>query len=98
MFQRGYFNALSPEQIRAKVYEEGFDPIRIDDPPGYRYPAHTHPETKLLAFLHGGMAVTVAGETCQCRAGDRLLIPGSVEHAALVDPDGCVYFWSEKLV
>ncbi|MCC7446300.1 MAG: AraC family ligand binding domain-containing protein [Anaerolineae bacterium] len=98
MYQPNFYNSLSIDQIEANVIEEGFDPLRIADPPGHVYPPHTHPETKLLAFLRGGMDVVVAGQTYRCKAGDRLLIPGNVEHAARVTDEGCVYFWSEKVV
>lgn len=98
MYQADFYRNLSAAQIEAQVIAEGFDPLRIADPPGHVYPPHTHPETKLLAFLQGSMEVTVAGQTYQCQAGDRLLIPGNVEHAARVTDEGCVYFWSEKVV
>jgi quercetin dioxygenase-like cupin family protein len=98
MFERAYYEGLQTAEIAEKVRDEGFDPLRISDPPGAVYPPHTHPETKLLAFLQGTMQVTVRGETFSCAAGDKLLIPGNVEHSALVGPEGCVYFWSEKLI
>jgi hypothetical protein len=53
---------------------------------------------RALAFLQGGMQVTVGGQSYRCQAGDKLLIPGNIEHSAVVDPGGCVYFWSEKIV
>jgi len=98
MYQPNYYENLTIAQIETKVIDEGFDPLRIADPPGHVYPPHTHPETKLLAFLQGGMDVVVAGQTYRCKAGDRLLIPGNIEHAARVTDTGCVYFWSEKVV
>lgn len=52
------------------------------------YPPHTHPETTLLAFVEGRMDVTVGREVYRCSPGDRLLIPGNVEHAAVVGPEG----------
>ena len=80
------------------VQQDGFDPLLITDPPGATYPPHIHPETKLLAFLRGSMEVTVEGECFTCKPGDRVLIPGNIEHSALVGPDGCDFFWSEKLL
>jgi hypothetical protein len=44
------------------------------------------------------MQVTVEGHTYECSAGDQLIIPGSVEHSAVIGREGCVYFWSEKLM
>jgi len=98
MYDPKYYQDLSVAQIAQKVRDEGFDPIRIADPPGSVYSPHTHPETKLLAFLDGAMTVTVRGETFRCSPGGKLLIPGNVEHSATAGPEGCVYFWSEKLV
>lgn len=97
MYQSDFYKGLSVAQISERVVEEGFDPIRIVDPAGHVYPPHHHAETKLLAFLEGAMDVTVQGEQYHCKRGDRLMIPGNVEHSAIVKSEGCVYFWSEKL-
>jgi quercetin dioxygenase-like cupin family protein len=98
MYQPEFYKDLTPAQICDKVIEEGFNPIRIVDPPGRVYPPHQHAETKLLAFLEGAMDVTVQGEQLFCKAGDKLLIPGNIEHSAVVKAAGCTYFWSEKLI
>ncbi len=98
MYQAGYYQGLSESEIAQQVTEEGFDPIRIADPPGHVYPVHSHAETKLLAFLHGSMRVKAGDRTYDCKAGDRLLIPGNLEHAAWVGSAGCTYFWSEKIL
>jgi quercetin dioxygenase-like cupin family protein len=98
MYEAGYYQNLSIEDIARKVRQDGFDPLRIADPPGSVYSPHTHPETKLLAFLQGSMRVRVLDKTYDCSAGDKLLIPGNVEHSAVVGPEGCVYFWSEKML
>ncbi len=97
MYQAGFYQKLSDAEISRRIEEEGFDPLRISDPPGHIYPPHTHAETKLLAFLRGGMEVRVADEVYRCQAGDRLLIPGNVVHSAAVGAQGCLYFWSERL-
>jgi quercetin dioxygenase-like cupin family protein len=97
IYQPGFYGNLKQTEIRQRILAAGFDPIQINDPAGHVYPPHHHPETKLLAFLNGGMEVHVADQTYQCVAGDRLLIPGNVEHSARVTTEGCVYFWSEKL-
>jgi hypothetical protein len=63
MYKKGVYQNLSEAEIAGQVSEAGFDPIRIADPPGHIYSPHSHTETKLLAFLRGGMSVTVAGQT-----------------------------------
>jgi len=98
MYSPGIYRNLSESEIARKVTEAGFDPIRISDPPGYVYPPHSHAETKLLAFLRGDMRVTVAGQTYPCVGGDQLIIPGNVEHSAVIGAEGCEYFWSEKIL
>lgn len=93
-----FYQGLDKEKIADRVREEGFDPLFISDAPGTLYQPHTHPQTKLLAIVSGGMEVTVAGETYECQPGDKLLIPGHMEHSAKVGPDGCDFFWSEKML
>jgi len=97
MYQAKFYKAINQEQIAEEVRKEGFDPLHIVDPPGHLYPPHRHPETKLLVFLQGDMEVTVADQKFICGPGDKLVIPGNVEHSAEVGPEGCVFFWSEKL-
>jgi quercetin dioxygenase-like cupin family protein len=98
MVKQGVYRNLSEDEIKRRVTDAGFDPLRVSDPPGYVYTPHSHEETKLLAFLHGGMRVTVAGVLYECTAGDELIIPGNVEHSAVIGAEGCVYFWSEKVM
>ncbi|MBX3080666.1 MAG: AraC family ligand binding domain-containing protein [Anaerolineae bacterium] len=98
MYDAKFYAGLATADIRQKVIEQGFDPILIRDHAGYEYTPHTHPETKLLAFLEGSMDVRVEGQVYHCQAGDRLLIPGDTVHAAVVGAQGCAYFWSEKLL
>lgn len=95
--QPGYYKFKDPDQIIRLISDEGFDPLLISDPPGRLYPPHSHPEIKLLAIVKGSMKVTMSGETFSCGPSDRLLIPGNIEHAAQVGPDGCTFFWSERL-
>jgi len=97
MYQPKFYKTLDKERIAGEVRQEGYDPVCIEDPPGRAYEPHRHPETKLLVFLQGSMEVTVKGQKFDCQPGDRLVIPGNSEHAALAGPRGCVFFWSEKL-
>jgi quercetin dioxygenase-like cupin family protein len=92
-----FFAHADKESVKAEIRKEGFDPILIHDPPGHAYPTHRHPEIELLAFLLGNMTVKVRDNTFACSPGDKIVIPGNVEHAAVVGPEGCVFFWSEKL-
>ncbi len=90
------FTNLDEVSVHATVEREGWAPLLIHDPPGTVYPPHHHPEAKLLVFLRGSMEVKVGGAVYRCLPGDKLIIPGGIEHAALVGPNGCVFFWSEQ--
>ena len=96
-YQPETYKALDQEKIASSIRQDGFNPVSISDPAGYVYPPHRHPETKLLVFLKGSMKVYVQGREFNCSAGDRLMIPGNMEHSAVVGPEGCNFFWSEKL-
>ena len=97
MYESKFYKTIDRARITEEIRKEGFDPLPINDPPGHVYPSHRHATTKLLVFLKGSMEVEVAGQKYSCRSGDKLIIPGNVEHAALVGPEGCLFFWSEKL-
>ena len=91
------FSVLDPGTVLDRLRRDGWDPIPITDPPGYVYPLHAHAETKLLAIVRGSMEVRVAGNVYRCLPGDQVIIPGGVEHAALVGPEGCTFYWSERM-
>ncbi len=98
MYQKNFYINLSETEIEKKIEEEGFTPMKYENEPGDIYPLHQHPETKLLAFLEGTMEVKVGEENFSCATGDRLIIPGNTPHSAVVGPDGCIFFWSEKMI
>jgi len=97
MYESKFYKTIDRDRITEEIRKEGFDPLPINDSPGHVYPSHRHATTKLLVFLKGSMEVEVAGQKYSCRPGDKLVIPGNVEHSALVGPEGCLFFWSEKL-
>ena len=97
MYQLKFYKTIDKKRIAEEIRREGFDPMCITDPPGRVYTTDRHPQTKLLVFLEGGMEVNVGRNSFECHAGDKVIIPGNVEHSAVVGPDGCIFFWSEKL-
>ena len=97
MYQPNFYKEINESTITEDVRKEGFSPFLIRDTPGRVYTLHRHSETKLLVFLEGEMTVKVGEDSFECRRGDRLLIPGDVEHAAIVGSAGCLFLWSEKL-
>ena len=98
IYQPKFYQDLDETKIIKDVVKEGFDPIKLSDPPGSIYHPHTHPETKLLAFLKGSMEVKAGGKEYHCQPGDKLIIPGKVKHSAVVGKQGCTFFWSERLM
>ena len=95
---KGHYKGLNKDNVAQKVREEGFNPIVINNSPGFVYSKHKHPETKLLAILSGNIKVKVGGKTYNLKKGDKLIIPGNVYHSAVVEKDGCEFFWSEKII
>jgi hypothetical protein len=69
------FSDLDASTVLDRLRREGWDPISITDPPGYIYPPHSHPETKLLSILSGSMGVRVAGEAYSRQRANQT-IPG----------------------
>jgi mannose-6-phosphate isomerase-like protein (cupin superfamily) len=97
IYQPGIHAGLGRDKLLALVRAAGWDPILIQDPPGYCYPPHRHAAAKLLAILAGSMEVTFGGNTHRCEPGDQVVIPGDTEHSALVGAEGCTFFWSEQI-
>lgn len=91
------YRGLGQAAAMARARGEGWDPAPITDPPGFIYPTHRHATAKLLVVLHGTMEVIAGGRRFDGRPGDALVIPGNVEHAAVVGPEGCAFLWSEQL-
>ena len=98
MYHKDFYKGKSEEEIKSDIQKEGFDPVKINDSPGFVYSPHSHPQMKLIAILSGGMRVTVANEEFELEKGDRLYIPGNIIHSAVVGKRGCSFFWSEKIV
>jgi len=97
----GFYNDLlrnGLEAVKKHIESEGFHPLIIHNLAGYTYNPHHHPETKLLAFLEGNMVVTVDNIAINCKPGDKVIIPGNIDHDGIVGPDGCRFFWSEKII
>jgi len=98
MYSPKIYKDLTREQIETDIRKEGFNPIVLANDPGYIYPEHQHPETKVLAFLEGSMDITFDGKTYHCEPGDKCIVPGNTKHSAVCGKDGCVFFWSEKMI
>lgn len=98
VYKAKFYKTIDKDRIADDARKNGFNPVLITDKPGFIYKEHKHPETKLLIFLKGGMCVTVSGKHFHCRPGDKLIVPANTEHSAKVDPEGCTFFWAEKII
>ncbi len=98
MYYPDFYNNMDTDEIQKNIINEGFNPISFSNNPGDIYRSHSHPETKLLAFLQGSMEVIVDDEKFLCKSGDKLVIDGNVKHSAIVGDEGCRFFWSQKLI
>ena len=96
-YEPGIHTGLDPGTIAARLRQDRWDPMPISDEAGYVYPPHSHATTKLLAIIEGSIEVSVAGTMYRCQSGDQVVVPGEVEHSAIVGRDGCTFFWSEQL-
>src|SRR3989344_6712480 len=98
MYYSDFYNNMNLDEIQKNITNEGFNPISFSNKPGDVYRSHSHPETKLLAFLEGSMDVIVDGKKFSCKKGDKLIILGNIVHSAVVGDQGCRFFWSQKLI
>lgn len=95
MYQAGYYNNLSEDQIAARLSGEGIKPKRVVELPFSRFDSHRNTYDIVLAFLEGSAEIQVGENTYLCGAGDRLLITGAVPHSASVGPYGCTYLMTQ---
>lgn len=98
MYYPKAYEAIDKEKIYQDIRKEGFSPMLFSNGPGDVYEKHSHPETKILVFLSGSMDVTVNDKTFHCKPGDKLVINGNTPHEAVVDKNGCSFYWSEKII
>jgi quercetin dioxygenase-like cupin family protein len=77
--------------IEATMRREARDVYSWSNAPGDTYAQHEHAYTKLLYCVRGSIDFVLAsGQRVAMRPGDRLVLPPSTRHSALVGPDGCV--------
>jgi quercetin dioxygenase-like cupin family protein len=98
MFHKAFFADTPREKIKQTMQKEGFSPDVITVNPGFIYEPHEHHETKYLVCLEGSMNVKVNGKTYDFEPGDKLIIKGNTQHSAITGKNGCVFFWSEKII
>lgn len=91
----GFYLGADEDHICAALSCEGYRPQRIEEPPGAVYDAQQHLTDILIAYVKGSADVRIGDRIYNCCAGDRLLIPGNIEHSAKIGPEGVVYLMTE---
>lgn len=79
-------------KIRRIMTGEELRPHRWSNAPGDVYVAHTHPYRKVLYVVEGSITFGLPeeGQKVTLHAGDRLDLPESTMHDAVVGPKGVV--------
>ena len=79
-----------PGTIEKRLRSEARDVYGWSNGPADRYEQHAHTYHKLLYCTRGSIDFLLGdGRTFTLKAGDRMLLPAGIQHAALVGPDGC---------
>ena len=78
--------------IRRLFREEGLDPVRWSNGPGYVYGVHSHGYQKVIYAVVGGIRFQLpdAGEEADLGPGDRLELPAGTRHGAVVGDSGVI--------
>jgi len=76
--------------VRQQMQSEGLNFYAWGNGPGDRYAAHTHPYDKVIFVARGSITfeLPAAGRSLLLRTGDRLDLPATTLHSALVGDDG----------
>jgi quercetin dioxygenase-like cupin family protein len=81
---------LTEQTMRAKLEGMGYSVTRYVYPPGCSFPDHTHEVDKIDGVLSGRFRLSMEGESVVLEAGDLLVVPKGVVHAAEVVGDQSV--------
>ena len=94
-YKPGFYYGVDESAICEALTREGYRPQRIEEPPNAVYETHKNLCDLVLAYVRGSAKVRLGDRVYDCRPGDRLMIPGDIEHSAQIGPDGVVYLMTE---
>ena len=82
--------APTEAELRGRMQAEGLSPHSWSNGPGDEYSAHSHSYTKILYCVRGSIRFSLpdSGEQLDLRPGDRMVVPASTRHSAVVGPAG----------
>ena len=95
IYESQAYSDLSEAEIFCRLTAEGYSPSRIIDAPGAVYENHKNSYDLILAFLYGSAEVRISEHVYHCVPGDKLNIPGSQPHSAVIGNQGVVYLMTQ---
>lgn len=95
LHEPGFYAGKDEIAMRQDLEIEGRNVQRVEDGPNAKYDPHKNPFDLRLAYVSGSASVHVGDEAYECKPGDRLYIPGQIEHWANVSGEGVVYLMVE---
>ena len=87
-------------EVRRLLTEQGLSAYRWSNAPGDLYAAHSHPFHKIIYVLQGSITFVLpeANEQVLLASGDRLDLPASMVHEAVVGQQGVICLEAHKSV
>ena len=88
---------MKEDELIEKLESEGFRNVFVHtDPPGAKYPQHTHPTVTAHVVVSGKIEITVGGVSNTFEKGERFDVAAGEIHSAIVGSSGCRYIIGEK--
>jgi quercetin dioxygenase-like cupin family protein len=78
----------APEITIQPVFGDQLTVITVQIGPGQAVPPHAHPQEQFSYVQRGLLTITVDGDAHEIGAGEAIIIPGGLEHAAAAGPEG----------
>jgi len=80
--------APSRREVEETLVAEGLTPHAWGNAAGYAYASHAHQHHKVLVCVRGSIVFHVAAGDVALGPGDRMELPGGVDHGATVGAGG----------
>lgn len=76
--------------ITRQLQKEGLRPYAWENTPNYRYAVRSHGYQRIVYVVEGMIEITLpdSNQRVKLRAGDRVEIPPTIRHGAIIGPNG----------
>lgn len=91
----GVYAHTATENIKAKLKQQGYDPVLIREVPHATLDTHQHRQSHVIVIVRGQMQLTLEDSEYLMQPGDLVTIAPHVRHAAQFGAEGCDYLWAE---